>query len=402
MNGPILEYNPHPVSLDRARALAQELGDAAPAAASRHVPLLEAGGSYLAEDLAAPYPLPHYESSAMDGWALAEPLDTAAAWTLSPDGTPDSLRPGEATPVVTGGTLPQGTAVVLPLEHGQVSATETLSVAEDAPAHALRSGRHIRRTGTEANTSDVLVPRGKKLTPVDLALAAAIGADTVQVSAPIAATLIRTGNEVVSAGVPTAGTVRDSFSALLPPMLSAWGAQVETNVALGDSLESTLAALDAPTSLIVTTGGTGPSGADHLLDALRMRADRIAFASIAMRPGHPTMMAQMKDGRTVLSLPGNPLAAVCAAMTLLPQFLAGVRRSEPAPERTFVSAKDVEPLPGRTRVTPAILTESGVRRANWVGSGMLRGLASADVLMLIPESGLAAGDEVATIALPWL
>ena len=398
----------HDLSWPAARLAAGEAGAglAAHLPGPETVPLADAVGRVLAADLLASYALPHYASSAMDGWAVAGP----GPWRLPPaapagHGAPPRLAAGQAVPILTGGALPHGTTAVLRRERGTVSG-DVLSATEGC---APSAGTDIRPSGTEAAAGDLLLSRGTRLDPGAVAVAAVAGADTVRVAAPVPVRLVFTGDEVVTSGTPAPGQVRDAFGPVLPACVAGLGGTVDSTARIGDSLEATLEALDGPEArrarILVTTGGTGASPADHVRPAAGRLGAEFLVDGIAMRPGHPALLARFPDGRLLLALPGNPLAALVAVATLLEPALraaAGRPASSPVPCR---AAADAPPLPGRHRVVPARWIGAGADRAlapaEHVGSAMMRGLATADALLVIPPEGLRQGAEAGWLPLPW-
>jgi len=133
------------------------------------LPLAHCLGFVLAEPMTAQLPVPHYASSAMDGWALAGP----EPWQLRPGGS--TLASGEAAPAVTGGLIPAGTDAVLRSEYGvveQAGGQQLLRRAPGVSAGEPPAGRHIRPAGEEAAAGDTVLPAGTRLTPAHVAVAA--------------------------------------------------------------------------------------------------------------------------------------------------------------------------------------------------------------------------------------
>jgi molybdopterin molybdotransferase len=373
---------PHGTSWDDARSLtrAWSPGPSAP------VPLREAVGAVLAEDVAAPGPVPHYDSSAMDGWAVAG----APPWRIGHAGP---LGPGRAVPVVTGGLLPDGADAVLPTELG--SERDGL-VSGPAP----EPGGHVRRAGEEASAGAVLASSGRRLTAADVAVLAIAGLDVVPARSRPRVACVLTGDEVVTAGRPEPGRVRDAFDPLLPLAIRRLGGDAPPPVRLGDdpeAIRSAVAAADA--DAVVTVGGTGRSGADRLREALR--GAETVFDGVAMRPGHPALLARLPDGRPLLGLPGNPLAAVAVLLSFLPPLVDGLTAAEPAAEETATAAVAMPGWQGGTALVPCAVSPRGLLPAAATRSHMLRGLAASSVLAVVPPAGVAPGSGVRALPLPW-
>ncbi|MBG6225796.1 molybdopterin molybdotransferase [Arthrobacter sp. CAN_A2] len=403
-----------------ARALAYGAGRPLP---FQTVPLADALGQTLAEPVHALQSIPHYASSAMDGWAVnGEP-----PWTLvtrpepedHPRGRPSphsdsgevSLAPGEATFILTGGVVPQNTVGVLRTEHGAVRGG-TLDRNGSARPDEPSPDEHVRPAGEEAEAGSLAIPAGVVLNPAQIALAAVCGHDTLAVLRAPRVSLLMTGDEVIEHGLPHAGQVRDTFGPQLPGFVAMLGGHVDVSGRAKDDLDDVVAAISAePTDefslarasgdVLITTGGTGSSLADHIRRALMEVGAEMIIDGIAMRPGHPTLLARLPDGRFLVGLPGNPLAAMMAMITVAGPLLAGLRGSsleEPAP---VVSADAFEPLPGRSRLVPYRIESGRAVPSTHQRSGMLRGLAAADGVMVVPAEGCQAGDPVPALSLPW-
>jgi molybdopterin molybdotransferase len=337
------------------------------------VTLAEALGRVLARDVTAAIDVPHYASAAMDGWAVSGP----EPWAL-----------GEtAVPIVTGGLLPSGADRVLASEDGRV---------DGSTLHVVRERRrdHIRPPAEEARAGEVLVPAGTRLSPAHVALAAAATADTVSVAiAPRVATVF-TGDEVVVSGVPDPGRVRDSFGATIPAILGLLGAAPTGSVRIGDDRSATISAIrDADADLVVTTGGTAGSHADHVRRALEELGADYLVPGLASRPGGPTLLARLPDGKLVLGLAGNPLAAMLGLLSLGDVLVAGFTgRTVPA-LLTLPVPDSVKRHPEATRLVPV---RAGLDEVAWTGSAMMRGLAAATGVLVVPPVG-----DGQLLELPW-
>lgn len=365
---------------ERARA-------AAPAAPVLTTALAEALGCTAASDLVALGPVPHAATSAMDGWAIAG----EGPWTLDPGDGP--LTPGRARLIVTGGVPPEGADAVLPVEAGEVVEAR-LTGPTPPPA------RHIRPAGEEAAEGDVIVPAGSLLTPARLAVLAATGHDRLPVRRRPRVRLLVTGDELVSAGVPVPGRVRDVMSPMIPPLLTAMGAEVAAVQRVGDDAQVVAEAALGEADLLVSAGGTGRSAVDPIAGAwLHLGAD-VRFRGVDMRPGHPASLAVLPDGRPWLALPGNPLAAVVTALSFVPALVAG-HADAPVPGlATEVAGAAFESRAG-TMLVPAVRTPDGLVPAATSRSHMLRGLADADVVAVVPAEGAAPGATLDVIARVW-
>ncbi|KHL03861.1 molybdopterin molybdotransferase MoeA [Sinomonas humi] len=401
-------------SWSEARAAAAAAGSPIPPA---EAPLSACAGRALAKDLTALTPLPHYASSAMDGWAVSG----SGPWILAEPGEP--LAAHQASPIVTGGALPAGTRAVLRREYGEIAPDEEglphLRLSPAAPPGAPSGGADIRPAGEEAQPGDVLLPVGTELGPAQLALAAIAGYDELPVEGHPLVRIVRTGSEVVESGMPAPGRVRDVFSFLIPPLVAACGGILVGQRKIGDAAEEWHAALadDAageaaddgasglavlgPADVVITTGGTGKGESDHLRDVVAALGGRLLVDGISMRPGHPTVLAELPDGRFFVGLPGNPLAAVMGFLAVGEPLLAALAGRPPLAPLELPSGAVFEPELKRTRLVPFRRMYGMASPAGATGSGMLRGLARADGIMVIPPHGVQLGEPVQALPLPW-
>jgi molybdopterin molybdotransferase len=380
-------------SFETARALAAA---AAPEPAGERVPLAEALGRVLAEPFATAIPLPHFASAAMDGWAVTGP----SPWRLvDASSAGRSLAVGEAVEIVTGAPVPAGAEAVLRVEAGRVAGGILEPVGETG-RHDVEGRRHIRPAGAEASAGDRLLGAGTTLTPPRIALAAATGADGLVVRRRPRVALVLTGDEVIDSGVPMPGQVRDSFRVALPAALRALGAEVVAIHRVRDDATATRTAMTADdVDLVVTTGGTGRSSADQVRAALEGLGAQLLVPGVAIRPGGPTLLARVPD-RLVLGLPGNPLAAMLGLVALGAPLLAAWTGTDAA----TVTLRAAGALPGRrhsTGLVPATVSGGVATPVTHLGSGMLRGLAAADAVLVVPPGGVDAGGPVEALALPW-
>jgi molybdopterin molybdotransferase len=389
------------VDWHRARDLSFAAGTALP---HDVVSLPEAIGRRLAADVTSLIDVPHYASSAMDGWAVSG----APPWRILAAATGDrvaTLRPGEAVPILTGSLVPRGTHGILRSEHGDRS-TDGAALAPNTHARPGEPRRdlHVRPRGEEARAGDVLFPAGALLTPGHVAVLAACGHDDVAVRRRPRVSLVLTGDEVVTAGIPAPGRVRDSFGPSLPSTLTCLGADVVSVRHIGDDrdlLRAALAAGVGECDVLITTGGTGGSNADHLRAALGALGAQIVVSGVRMRPGGPSLLARLADERVLVGLPGNPLAAMMGVLTLVAPVLESLLGAPLTPLGRTTPNERVPGAEGRVSLVPFERDGTRARPTRWRGSGMLRGLAAADGVLVCPAGGAEADQEVPTLRLPW-
>ncbi|WP_406633928.1 molybdopterin molybdotransferase MoeA [Pseudarthrobacter quantipunctorum] len=401
----------HPRHLDHTWDEARQAAfDAAHPIPAGPVALELALGRKLDQDIVALQDMPHYASSAMDGWAV----NGTGPWIPVEPGTP--LAPHQASPIATGGLIPPGGKSVLRSESARLDKDEdglpVLVTGGTARPGEPRTGQHVRKAGEEASEGDVLVKAGVVLNPAHLALAALAGYDELVVQGKPMVRLLLTGSEVVGHGVPVPGQVRDTFGPQLPAVVGMLGGIPGGQQRIGDSYAEWLGALedvvpevpgapDLPADVVITTGGTGKSGTDHLRRAVAELGGRLIIDGVAMRPGHPAVLAELPDGRFVLGLPGNPLAAMIALSTVGAPLLAALGHGDMPAVQEVPCGITLEPEPGRTRLMPFRLLYGMASPAQHTGPGMMRGLAFADGVMVVPPHGVKLGEQVPAFALPW-
>ncbi|MCU1601139.1 MAG: sle, partial [Frankiales bacterium] len=288
--------------------------------------------------------------------------------------------------------LPEGADAVLRREDGSV---------DDLLRGDVPSGNHVLPVADECARGDELLPSGTPVTPPVLGLAAATGHDQLHVRRPPRVAVAILGDELLDRGLPGEGRVRDSLSLQLPGWAAGLGGQVISVTRVPDQLDATVAALTADADVLVSTGGTAAGPVDHVHDALRALGAEVVADGVACRPGHPMVLARLADGRPYVGLPGNPLSAFVSVLTLLAPVLEALAGREPAAPRTVVAA---EPYKGRdpdTRLVPVRLEDGRATPVSHLGSMMLRGLALADGVAVVPPWGADEGDPLRLLDLPW-
>lgn len=358
-------------------------------------------GMALARALEALTDLPPFDSSAMDGWAVAGP----GPWRLTGEALAGhrpakALTGGRAVRIATGAVLPPGTTAVLRSEYGGTqrgTGGEWLHVL--APYPAPRPGQEMRRRGQECRRGEELLPAGTLVTPPVLGLAAAAGYDELTVTMRPRVEILVLGDELLDHGPPRAGRVRDALGPMLPCWLRGLGADVTSVRRLVDDAEVLRAAVVASSAdLVVTTGGTAGGPVDHVHPVLAKLGAKLLVDGVAVRPGHPMLLAGLPAGGLLCGLPGNPLAAVSGVLTLVSPVLRTLAgRPVPAPYAAPLTA-DVAGHPVDTRLVPVVFDdESAARPLHFNGPAMLRGLAAADGMAVIPPGGVRAGQETAVL-----
>lgn len=356
-------------------------------------------GAALAAPLSAVGPLPRFDVSAMDGYAVAGD----GPWRLRRDigfaggQRPVGLLTGEAVRIATGAHVPDGTTHVVRDEFATVDANNTLHRLPDTP---LRED--IRRSGEDRSRGDLIAPEGTPVSATLISAAASVEATEALVRGPVRARIVMTGDEIRSRGLLRVGQTRDSIGPVLPDMLSWYGIHTIARVHLRDTPNGFDEVLTAATDcdVLVIVGATGGGAADQLRGALTRAGARILVHRLRLRPGGSTVVAELPSGTAVLGLPGNPFAAVAILMALAPALVDGRIGSPPRRALTgpLHNASEIAgPVP---RIVPARLDQDG----GWRGDAHIRtthlgGLIDRDGLVIVPTE---ATDGVQVEFLPLL
>ncbi|GLX95304.1 molybdopterin molybdotransferase MoeA [Herbidospora sp. NBRC 101105] len=375
---------------DRARRLAAA---ATLPLVAAEVPLSSAHGRRLAAALRALVALPGTDVSAMDGYAVGGPGPWHVVGGVLAGGSPfpRELGPGEAVEIATGAPVPAGAVCVVPYEKTEQAGLLVSGHCEP--------GRHIRRRGENVSEGEVVLTSGALVTPAVLGLAAGLGHDTLWVRPRPVVSVLVTGDEVVGSGVPGAGFVRDAVGPMLSPLIAAADGEALPPRHLPDGAEVLEAALGEPgADVVVVCGASSKGPADHLRGVLGRLGAAVLVDGVAVRPGHPQALARLPGGRLVVGLPGNPFAALAAALTLLlPVLRALDGRPEPEGELSAL-AGPVRAHPRDTRLVPVWRSARGAIPVGHDQPGSLRGAAMADALAVVPPGW--EGGPVELLALP--
>jgi molybdopterin molybdotransferase len=367
--------------------------------------LEQARDQVLAEPVTSRVDLPTFDTAAMDGWAVRG----RSPWHLIGEARAgddvQALSDGDAIRISTGAVVPPGCGV-LRSEDG-VESDGFVKPHTDVSEPA--AGADTRLAGEEVRAKEIVLSEGDVLTPPALGLAAAAGVDQLSVIPRPTVAAFVLGDELVDHGVPTAGQVRDALS----PQLAGWVETMHGSIVsmrrIKDTLGDTLAAVQAShCDVVVTTGGTARGPVDHVRTAVEELGGHWIVDGVAVRPGHPMKLAVLSDGRPWVALPGNPLAAVSALVTLGQPLLTALSGRSSDAHHTGAGVQRplsevLESSPGAHRLIPAQVRDGQVHPVLRRGPAMLSGLATADVLAVVPPgpAPLSVGTPVMVLPLPW-
>jgi molybdopterin molybdotransferase len=368
------------------------------------LPLTDAHGCVVAQDVLATHDLPEFASSAMDGFA-ARASDLAGATPShprelkivgralighEPEGT---VGAGEAMHIATGAPVPAGADVIVPIENAKVEGDELVRLL-DGPT----PGAHVRPRGEDVREGDVLIPVGKRLGAPELGLLASAGQPTPLVHPRPRVVVLSTGDELVApTETPAFGQVRDANSFTIFAALREMGAMpVMAGIVRDDveSLRDTIFNFEIQADAFISSGGVSVGERDVVKAAFFRRGD-VDFYKVAMQPGMPQGFGHV-EGKPYFGLPGNPVSVfVSLEVFVRPAILKMMgRRHLFRPEVTARLTDEVRGPRGKLQFARVEVrhekdgwsaTPTGSR-----GSNLISTVARANGLAMIP-----AGTEVA-------
>ena len=400
-------------ALSSVAAAQQRLLDFARPLGAEDVPLEDASGRVLAEPVRAMSDLPRFDNSAMDGYAVraAEiagatgdtPARLPVRGEAAAGSTPSRLAVGTAMRILTGAMLPPGADAVVRQEDTRREEADVL-VTVAPPA-----GTNVRRRGEEVTAGAVVLEKGVRLTPADVAVAAAAGVGSLSVGFRPRVALLATGDEVRPAGADLAAAeVSDAISAMLAGAARDAGADPLLCGIVPDSpdvLRHALTSAAGSADIVVSSAGVSVGDHDHVREVLAELGE-IALWRVAMRPGKPLLVGHIGSVPFV-GLPGNPVSSsVTFELFVRPALLRmqgardpqrrrlrvrlGETMSKPAGLETFARARLVD----STDDLPLALSSGGQ------GSHMLSSLAAADVLLALPAEPASVPEGAVVEAIP--
>lgn len=420
------ELGPSPLAakennLSVAQARAAIAGRLRPIGERETVPLAQALGRVLADDVISPIDVPAHDNSAMDGYAFAgAALRSDAAIALQSVATvmagvphAGAVAAGQCVRIMTGAVMPCGADTVVPLELCRVDDRPERPLVHIEPA-AIRAGENLRRRGEDLTRGKPAIRAGRILRPADLGLVASLGIETVSAMRRLRVAVFSTGDEIAALGQPLApGCVYDSNRFSLMGALQRLGMEVIDLGLVRDDPQALQAvvqrAIDVA-DVVLTSGGVSAGDADYTRDVLG-RLGEVAFWKVAMRPGRPFAFGPLYAGDParpsktawLFALPGNPVAALVTFYVFARDALLALAGAAPQPLPVLQARSTVaiRKRPGRTefqraRVNPGADGQWEVQTTGSQGAGVLRSMSEANALLVLrhEQGSVAAGEPV--------
>jgi len=375
------------------------------------LPIGEALGKVLAEDVISPCDIPSFCRSTVDGYAVLSG-DTAAASDSIPvlltmkgqveigQYTSLSIGHGECVEIPTGGMLPDGADAVVMVEY-----SEPFGGSEVAFYSGVSYGENVVRAGEDAQKGALLLQRGKRLLPQDTGTLAAAGITTVTVFAAPRLYIVSTGDELIPPSLtPKPGQVRDINTSALCTLARKLGFSIGGAFVLPDDesiLEQTLRAAMETSDVVVISGGSSKGKKDITRTVIdKVSSPGVYTHGLAIKPGKPTILSHDSHSRTVLAgLPGHPVSAMIVFELLLGWLLREITGDSGPLAIPAQLTCNVASSPGKLTCWPA--------RLRWVGggytaepvfgkSGLITTLTKADGYFTVERGaeGLVSGQAV--------
>jgi len=404
-------FDPQALSVDKAQEFIQHLVQALPPVAAEELPLMQALGRIVAEDIISPIHVPAHDNSAMDGFAFdgkqlgLTPLKLRVVGTaLAGKAWQGNVKTGECVKIMTGAVMPAGLDTVIAQELATVHTSGDETIVE-IPAGILQTGDNRRKAGEDLQRGLPALRVGSALSPAALGLLASLGMAKVKVNRQLRVAYFSTGDEVLSLGdAMREGAVYDSNRFTVFGLLTRMGCQVVDMGVVRDDpvlLEQAFSRASENADVIITSGGVSVGEADFTKAMMKKLGD-VAFWKIAMRPGRP--MAVGRLGKCILfGLPGNPVAVMVTFLAFVKPALLHLMggTASTTPYLRAKSAVALRKKPGRTEYQRGFVRTLSdgtlqVEAAGNQGSGVLRSMVEANGLIVLHhhQSSVAAGEEV--------
>jgi molybdopterin molybdotransferase len=374
---------------------------------AEEVDLDDALGRVLARDAVAPNPVPPFDCSTMDGFAMRAADTTAAPATLSivdearaGTGAGARVDAGTAIRISTGAPIPAGADAVIPQEY------TTVQDGRVTIEKAVDPGSDVRVAGGDIPVGSVVLKAGTLLTGPEIGVLAAVNIARPSVVRKPRVAFVSTGDELTDPGPPLKpGQIRDANAFALSAAARLAGAEVISRAKVGDDREQTIDALRAAmrgADILCTVGGVSVGPHDHVRPALGALGATEIFGRVSLRPGGQICFYVAQDGTLCFALPGNPVSATVSFRLFVVAALDALLGRGRAERRTTATA--ATDLPGRLGRTTAVRCRAELRPDGWYvapsqshqDSHVLTSLLDIDAFAFVPEDreSLAAGEAV--------
>jgi molybdopterin molybdotransferase len=400
-------YDPNALRVDKANEAIRSC--LVPVSESQTVPIREALGRVLAQDIVPRINVPAHDNSAMDGYAVRF-SDLQGETALEEIGASFAGRvfegkvgPGQCVRIMTGAVMPAGTDTVVIQEITRKDGDKVLIPP------GQKAKQNVRYAGEDLKAGVPVLKSGRLVRAADLGLVASLGIGTLQVKRRLRVAFFATGDELASIGQPLKeGEVYDSNRYTLYGMLTRLGVElIDLGVVRDDPalLENAFRKAAAQADVVITTGGVSVGEADFTRE-LMAKLGEVLFWKIAMRPGRPMAFGRIGDA-FLFGLPGNPVAVMVTFYQFVRDallHLSGRTDDYVIPLLRVVAAVPLRKVAGRTEYQRGILFREGgewkVKTTGQQGSGVLRSMSEANCFIVLEhERGKVDAGELVSVQL---
>jgi molybdopterin molybdotransferase len=369
------------------------------------VSLLDVVGMVIAEDIRAPWDMPLWNNSAMDGFAVRAE-DCVAGQTLTVDGyipaggsaSGITVKPGGAVKIMTGAPAPVGCDAIVPIEETVEKNGKLILTGQ------VRPGDHLRIRGEDVSKGELVIAAGTALRPAEINMLASFGYRTAPVFRRPKVAILSTGDELVEPGedIGTGQIFNSNDYSIAAAVKQLGGEPVLLGIARDDrqSLTEKIAA-GLEEDLLITTAGVSMGDHDLVCDVLEALQVERRFWKVDIKPGRPTAFG-LKNGKPVFSLPGNPVSSMITfeqfVRPALLKMMGHQRVIEPLVRA--VMQETIKKKPGRVQFLRVRVAKDGQRlvasSSGDQNTGILRTLLRANGIAVLPADleQLASGEEV--------
>jgi molybdopterin molybdotransferase len=364
-------------------------------------------GRVLAEDVTSAIPVPPFDSSAMDGYAVAAgPAAELEVVGESRAGHPAgvAVRGGTAVRISTGAAVPDGADAVVPVERTEPVLPAHAAADGLVRVPAIEAGENVRYAGEDVRTGDVVLLAGTVLGPAELGVAASVGRPALRCVVRPRVALLVTGDELTEPGEGLRpGAIYSSNRFALAAQIERAGARLVLRESVPDTATGTRSALASAlgaADVVIVSGGVSVGPHDHVKGALGELGVEERFWGVSLRPGKPVWFG-VGERALVYGLPGNPVSAMVTFQLFVRSALAALQGADPSAARG--EAVLDEAVPRNPRREEAVRVRLRAERDGWhatttgeQGSHMLTSMLRADALAFVAagEGKVAAGERV--------
>ena len=361
------------------------------------IPIRDALNRILGENIKSKINVPSARNSAMDGYAINKndiPVDKTNTLKIigkSLAGKPyiNSIKKGECVRIMTGAVMPNGADTVVIQEHASISESNTEIIIDNS----TQPKANVRQAGEDISVGDIVLTKGKNLTPADIGLLASLGLSKISVIRKLKVAFFSTGDELRSINEKlNDGEIYDSNRYTLHAMLSRLNADIVDMGVVKDNKNLLVKAFDkanGKVDVLITSGGVSVGEADYIKDILQEHGN-LNFWKVAIKPGRPLTFGNL--GKTLFfGLPGNPVSVMVTFYQFVQpalKKLSGDNTNLPLMMKVPCMST-LKKKPGRIEFQRGIIEKDNnnniiVKKTGAQGSGILRSMSDANCFIVLP------------------